>query len=96
MHIHDRQATEAIREELNAKLSEAPTPHGLAGCATARAETPYCPPTLRERLQKQIHHSHKEQQTAWRAGELVELLNKNPEVARILELLEELGERRYE
>jgi hypothetical protein len=47
-------------------------------------------PTLRDRLKKQIDHFAQEERRASKANELVDLLEKNPDVARILELVEDL------
>lgn len=47
--------------------------------------------TLRDRLKRQIERSHEEQHRVRRADELYDLLCKHPEVARILELIEEIG-----
>lgn len=47
-------------------------------------------PTLRDRLKRQIESVTQEQQLAVKASELFDLLCKNPEVARILELMEDL------
>lgn len=46
-------------------------------------------PTLRDRLKRQIESAVREQRRARSANELFELLEKNPDVARILELMEE-------
>lgn len=50
-------------------------------------------PSLRDRLKRTIEAAEQEQSRARKANELYDLLAKNPEVARILELLEDLGER---
>lgn len=49
-------------------------------------------PTLRDRLKRQVEHSQQEQSRSKRASELHGLLCKHEDVARILELKEELGE----
>lgn len=49
-------------------------------------------PTLRDRLKRQMEHSQQEQSRSKRASELHGLLCKHEDVARILELKEELGE----
>ena len=46
--------------------------------------------TLRDRLKRTIESANDQNHKARKANELVALLEKNPEVARILELIEEL------
>lgn len=48
-------------------------------------------PTLRDRLKRQIESAGREQKRSRCANELFDLLNKNPEVARIFELMEEIN-----
>lgn len=48
-------------------------------------------PTLRDRLKRTIDDAGSQQRRARNANELFDLLNRNPEVARILELIEEVG-----
>ena len=57
---------------------------GLLGC-----DKPYRS-TLRDRLKWTIKSANDQNHKARKANELVALLEKNPEVARILELIEEL------
>lgn len=47
-------------------------------------------PTLRDRLMKEIESEKKQRDRVRQANELFDLLNKNPDVARILELIEDL------
>jgi hypothetical protein len=47
-------------------------------------------PTLRERLRKQREYAEGQVDTAMKLTELEHLLNANPDVARILELLEQV------
>lgn len=49
-----------------------------------------CRPTLRDRLKKQIEAAVQERRRDRGANELFDLLCKNPDTARILELVEEL------
>ena len=88
------------QEEINQKCAAAasaslqdrtgtPTPYGLAndygivGCLAN--------PTLRDRLKTRIERASQEQRKIRKADELMDLLCKNPDVARILELVEELN-----
>lgn len=47
--------------------------------------------TLRDRLKEQIDAAGQAEIRARKANELYDLLNQHPEVARILELIEEVG-----
>lgn len=47
-------------------------------------------PSLRERLSNRLYRAQEEARTADRLSELQYLLDKHPEVARILELLDQL------
>lgn len=47
------------------------------------------PPRLRERVNNSLHHSQQAADRLQKLGELEYLLAKNPDVARILELVEE-------
>lgn len=49
-----------------------------------------CRPSLRERVDQQCCYARNESRRARRLDELARLLDKNPEVARILDLMEEL------
>lgn len=55
------------------------------------AQTPYRPPTITERLQKKLEYSRQEAQNSAKLEELCNLLAKNPDVARILDLIQEVG-----
>lgn len=72
----NKQAEDYIRQQANDQLSSR-TGHR---------------PTLRDRLKRQLEHSQQEQSRSKRASELHGLLCKHEDVARILELKEELGE----
>ncbi|MES2136110.1 MAG: hypothetical protein V4502_03495 [Pseudomonadota bacterium] len=48
-------------------------------------------PPFRDRLQNRLHHARREAEKANRIEELLYLLDKQPEVARILELVEAVG-----
>ncbi len=47
-------------------------------------------PSMRERLKAQLYHAQKESSKENKLLELEYLLDKNPEVARILELLDQV------
>lgn len=59
-------------------------PIGYAGESCTRA-------SLRERVASQTHRARKESRRLDRLNELEYLLDKNPEIARILDLLEEVN-----
>ena len=52
-------------------------------------------PTLRDRLKRQIESANETQSAARSANELYDLLDKHQDVARILELWEEIGGRGF-
>lgn len=54
-----------------------------------------CKSSLRDRIASRAHHAARESRRAENLQELQYLLDKNPEVARILELLEAAGERDF-
>ena len=69
----------------------------LGGYSTlnqAEAQMP-CKSSLRDRIASRAHHAARESRRAENLKELQYLLDKNPEVARILELLEAAGERDF-
>lgn len=86
--------------EQEAKLKEAAqqqcaTPYGEAtaksmggaiGCDTAQSARP----SLRERVSMDLHRSMREVRKRDRLEELSYLLDKNPDIARILDLIEEV------
>lgn len=51
----------------------------------------YTPPTFREQMGKRLEHAKAEGKKAGKLQELCILLDKNREVARILDLIEEVG-----
>ncbi len=61
---------------------------GLLAGTTSQGEA--CRPCLRERVEAQLNHAHTEARKAQRLAELAELLHKHPDVARILDLVEEV------
>lgn len=61
---------------------------GQAGCANPRYEQQACRTSLRERIASQRYRSEAESRNAALLAELEELLDRNPEFARILDLIE--------
>ena len=55
---------------------------GVAGCRS----------TLTQRLQKSVDYHQQETTIADKRRELIYLLEKNPEIARILDLFDEIGD----
>ena len=75
------------QEEISDKCTAATSaPYGLANDCGSLAN-----PTLRDRLKIRIERASKERHKVRKADELMDLLLKNPDVARILELVEELN-----
>ena len=67
---------------------------GYSTLNKAEAHMP-CKSPLRDRIASRAHHAARESRRAENLKELQYLLDKNPEVARILELLEAAGERDF-
>ena len=67
---------------------------GYSTLNKAEAQMP-CKSSLRDRIASRAHHAARESRRAENLKELQYLLDKNPEVARILELLEAAGERDF-
>jgi hypothetical protein len=61
-----------------------------SGAQTAQCGRPM-ENSLRERLERNLHRARREGHRQHRLEELVFLLDKNPEIARILDLVEDLG-----
>ncbi len=59
---------------------------GMLGKSTGEP----CRPSLRDRVASQLRRSNDEVARSMRLAELQHLLDKNPEVARILDLVEEV------
>lgn len=74
-----------IEEQLKTALEQANqnAPMGLGGYSVSRS-------TLRDRVNGQLQGAEHEAYKAQRLRELLELLDKNPEVGRILELIEDV------
>lgn len=86
------------QEEVNAKVASqyayqntaqaqtaGTTSGGLTGCDYPKREN------LRERLNYRLVRAYRDADKLAKTQELAALLDKNPEVARILDLVEELG-----
>lgn len=89
----DNRKIEEMAEKAYANMANAP---GLGfgnpqGCVTTAkdADSP-CRASLMERVSSQCHRSGQEARRLGRLQELQYLLDKNPEIARILDLLEEV------
>lgn len=82
----DQEANLKMQAEKLAYMNQAQTV-GMAGCAS---DSPSREPLL-GRLYRQASHAQQEARRAERTHELIGLLEKHPEVARILDLVEELG-----
>ena len=67
---------------------------GYSTLNQAEAQMP-CKSSLRDRIASRARHAARESRHAENLKELQYLLDKNPEVARILELLEAAGERDF-
>lgn len=92
MHDAEQQAKRAAMEAdrySNAKCETAQANMGGA-LGYGAVDTEYRP-TLRDRLTRTIQDHGSQQRRARNANELFDLLNKHPEVARILELMEDVG-----
>ena len=78
---------ENIEQEQKLKAMEAERlMQAQCGC-DVQTQTPD-PPTFMERVRQNLEHSRKEMRRADNLSELQYLLEKNPDMARILELLE--------
>lgn len=85
-----------LMSEMEAKAYASRCAAGLGGakvcedCATTSCDAPPCRPGIRERVGSQLRESNRQLEKAGRLNELAFLLDKNPEVARILDLLDEV------
>ena len=75
-------------EQRNAKMQAEKLAYGLAG-QVGDLQTA-CRVSLRERISSQRRNAAREGNKEIRLAELEHLLDKNPEVARILDLIEEV------
>ncbi len=78
------------KERAHQKMMEAQATCAQPQYATGLVGGSSYPPSLRDRLKRKIEAATQEQARARKNSELFDLLEKNPEVARILELLETL------
>lgn len=74
-------------------LEEEPVPQGncMEAAKLCDEKTQYEPPALRERVGRELRRVELAAAQRNRIGELYALLEMNPDVARILELREQLG-----
>jgi predicted Zn-dependent peptidase len=82
-----------LMTEMEEKAYAAKTQGGLGGyanCETAQACDAEYRPGLRERVSSQLRDINRQEKKGLRLAELQHLLDKNPEVSRILDLLEEV------
>lgn len=86
----DFATEQKMREEkLSAMCGGAATPYGMAQTATlGLAYDEPCRTPLRERVQSQLVRSHQEARKEQQLQELAQLLDENPKIARILDLIE--------
>ena len=77
-----------MNEKLAAMANQVPTPYGMA--QGSMPGTP-CRENLRGRLHAQLARIDRSMEKRQNTCELLALLEKNPDVARILELVESLG-----
>jgi hypothetical protein len=75
----------ALTEVMNREAMRGESTYGMMAQSGSHAST------LRDRLKRQIEAHSRESHRVKTANELFDLLEKNPDVARILELLEEQG-----
>jgi hypothetical protein len=73
----------AVNEKMDAAAQQS-TGAGYVGEMCAE-------PPFRERMQSRLHHARREGHKAHQVEELIYLMDKHPEVARILELIELVG-----
>ena len=88
-YLHEKEA--ALKAE--AQMANAAMPQEYVGGGMALDEP--CKAPLRDRIAYRARRAGNEARRAENLKELQYLLDKNPEVARILELLEAAGERDF-
>jgi hypothetical protein len=81
------EAEDQLLKQQAAVANEARCASGMAGMAFGHQPAD---PGLRERIAAQRFHAERESVKANRLAELEYLLDKNPEVARILDLMEQV------
>lgn len=91
MHEAEQQAKrQAMEADKYSKAGCETAPSNIGGTLGYSTDIDYRP-TLRDRLMRTINDAAGQQRRARNANELFDLLNKHPDVARILELIEEVG-----
>lgn len=82
----------AEAERIQTKTAQRDMSLGQVGCNTTPAvDYDYRPPSLQAQLEKRVAHAQQEVRRAAKSAELIGLLDNHPEVARILDLVRELG-----
>ncbi len=80
--MNDYEVDRAVQEKMNACAQE------TTGCIDPKQ---CVEPPFRDRLQIRLHRARGEARKAHQIEELLYLLDKQPEVARLLELVEAVG-----
>lgn len=84
----DRPVEEKLRDQARDKEEAAGLSQGTAGRAY---ENRACRPSLRERVNSSFYHARSQADKCAAFHELADLLDANPAIARILELIEATG-----
>lgn len=88
LNVAEKKCNDVDRDEHNAKMTGS-TRHqfstGAAGCGLVGRTG------IRDRVRNAEYRAESEARQAGRMAELGALLDKNPDVARILDLIEEVG-----
>lgn len=95
MTNEQEQKLKQMAEQENMLAMAGTMPHppdvgSLNQCGQALKTLSHPKATLRDRIEAQAYHAERESYRAGRLRELSELLAKHPDVARILDLLEEV------
>lgn len=75
-------------DRLKATMAQQQMGQNACGCGSIGAETKSARPSLGERVRDQRYHAEAQVQRAMGLSELQHLLDKHPDVARILDLME--------
>lgn len=87
--IAEKRAAQGQEIKRSIYAQEACDTQGMVGGALGSTKTAVS--SLRDRLAERVDGSRRERRRAEKLEELVYLLDKNPEIARILDLFEEVG-----
>lgn len=85
-----QQLAREVEKDSQAKCATANIGSGMAGCAIGLNDH-YRPDTLSQRISARLVYAEQESRRAGSLNELRYLLDKNPDVARILDLIDEVG-----